>query len=236
MYKDELLEKLKTSGKLVFSTSDAAELLHIHGPELSNLLRSMDRHGHIEKIMRGKYYLKSAPVKDIFAIASKIIEPSYVATESAFERFGLSNIVPSIIRVVSLKGHKPISIKSGKIVFIRFGKKRFFGYNESRWISISSIEKAFVDSMYLGEFPFFTDLVEYHRRMVAYGRTIDYNKLVEYAIKMDSKALLNRAGFFLDYIGKQDAALPLLSKIYKKRRIAVDKSGQEFNNAKWMIR
>ena len=166
MYKDILLEWLKKNRMLVFTAKDASKVLGINGSALSNLLKAMVKNDSIGEIMKGRYYFNGAPIRDIFSIASKIIYPSYIATESAFERFGISNIIPKKIRVITTKAHRPINFNDADLLFIKFKPKRFFGYNESKWISISSIEKAFVDSLYLGEFPFFTDLVNYHKQLI----------------------------------------------------------------------
>ncbi|EQD44962.1 hypothetical protein B2A_09376 [mine drainage metagenome] len=235
MYKNDLVEWLKSSGKLTFTTNDASKALSLKGPSLTRLLSSVARQGIIRKIARSYYYYTSAPVRDIFAIASKIVYPSYIATESAFERYGLSNIIPSIIRVIVTKPHRPVMLNDAKVVFIKFKKENFFGYNESRWISISTVEKAFVDSLYLGEFPFFTDLVGYYKKLESYGHTFNIEKFIGFALRMDSKALINKAGFFLDYIGNGAPAERLHQRIYKKGFVKIDRSGSIFESRKWMI-
>lgn len=235
MYKDTLLEWLNENRELVFTSGEASKVLGLSGPALSNLLGAVVRSGDAGRIIRGKYYFKKAPVKDIFAISSKIIQPSYVATESAFERYGLSDVIPRVVRVITVKAHRQIKTRDANIRFIKFKQERFFGYNESRWISISTLEKAFIDSLYLGEFPFFTDLVKYHKRLIDYGRQVNYEKVVDYALRMRSKTLLNRVGFFLEYIGEGEPE-KLFEHIYRKGRVEIDKSGQSFfNSKKWMI-
>ncbi len=235
MYKEHVLEWLKKDGRLVFTTHEVSKLLNLRGSAASNLLLSMAENGHISQIARGRYYFNGAPVKDIFAIASKIAYPSYIATESAFERLGASNAIPRIIRVITTKARRPVKTKGADITFIKFKAQRFFGYNESRWISISSPEKAFVDSLYLGEFPFFTDLLGYHKKLYSYGHRLDYEKLVSYALRMDCKALVNRMGFFLDRIGKEETAGKLFAHIYRKGMVPIDRSGDKFNDREWMI-
>lgn len=236
MYKNELLNLLKHENRLVFTTAGISQLIGLKGPSLSNLLESMVRQGYLGSISKGRYYFKGAQIRDVFAIASKIVSPSYIGTESAFERYGLSDVIPKIIRVITTRAHRPIKTNEGKITFIRFKKERFFGYNESRWISISSLEKAFVDSLYLGEFPFFTDLVNYHSKLENFGYRLDCDRLVEYALRMKSDALANRVGFFLEHVGEGDYSARLLSHTYRKRRIPADHSGQgSFDSKKWMI-
>lgn len=237
MYKEELLKRLKGEGKLVFTTAEISNMVHLRGPPLSNLIKSMEAQGHIGKIIRGRYYFRQAQVNDIFAIASKIVSPSYVGVESAFERFGVSNVIPKVVRVITTTAHRPIKTSEGAITFIHFKRGRFFGYNESRWVSLSSLEKAFVDSLYLGEFPFFTDLVAYHDRLGSYGYALDYGKMVDYTIRMGSRSLANRVGFFLDQVGMGDRAERLIRHTYRSGAVWIDRSKQStFRNRKWMIR
>ena len=238
MHKDNILNNLKKEDKLVFTVKEAATWTNLNGSALSNLLKSLMKQGYINSIKKGMYYFKGALINDIFAVASNIIDPSYIATESVFERFGLSNIIPKIVRVIAIKQHKQIKMADGtKIIFIKFKKYRFFGYNKSRWISISSLEKAFIDSLYLGEFPFFTNLVDYHKKLKDFGYALDYEKLVDYTLRMKSKTLVNKVGFFLDFIGEEIYSKKLLKYLYKKHMINIDRSGQSsFNNKKWMIK
>ncbi|MCL4373327.1 MAG: hypothetical protein M1360_00775 [Candidatus Marsarchaeota archaeon] len=235
MYKDTLVEWLKSSRRLVFSSKEASKQLGIAGPLLTSVLNSLEKRGTVSRIAKGIYYFSNAPVHDVYAVASKIVCPAYIATESAFERYGISDIIPKDIRVIATRQHRGIEFSGVAVKFIKFKKQNFFGYNESRWISISTIEKAFVDSLYIGEFPFFSDIANYYRKMVSFGRDLDYKRLVEYTLRMDSKVLPNKVGFFLDYVGRSDAASMLLRRIYKKKAVRIDRSGASYKSKKWMI-
>ncbi len=233
----EIVQKMNKSLNVIFTLNNIATLINVKKSNAKKIVTRMIAKNYLGTIEKGKYYIPNTQTSSIFNLASKIIIPCYLGTETAFEYYGLSNIIPKIIRVITPKYHHNILTSNGKIVFIKFSKQRFFGYRESRFISIPDIEKAFVDSLYLGEFPFFTDLVNYYKTLISFDDDINYTKLKEYALKMNSKTLINRVGFFLDYVGKEEEADEILKYIYKNKFVPIDNSKMEkFNNKKWMIK
>lgn len=159
-------------------------------------IHRLTKKGIIHEVERGKYTLLTDP----FEIASHIVFPSYLSFLSAYSIYGLTTQIPINVQTVALKPRKPLSADHTTINFITFKKENIFGYSQQPFrdstIFIADKEKAIVDSLYLPEHCPISETME----AIATG-DLDIQKLVEYALRMDSIVTLKRLGYLLETRG-----------------------------------
>jgi len=159
-------------------------------------IHRLTKKGIIHEVERGKYTLLTDPLE----IASHIVFPSYLSFLSAYSIYGLTTQIPINVQVVALKPRKRLSVDSTTINFITFKKENIFGYRRQPFrdsiICIAAKEKAIVDSLYLPEHCPLSET----REALASGE-FDLQKMVEYALRMNSTVTLKRLGYLLEIRG-----------------------------------
>ncbi len=179
-----LLDTIKNDYKGVFRTYDI-EIIENSNIKYSSLVANrLVEHGYAKRAGRNKFYL---PGTDIFAIASNILEPSYIGISAAFSYYNLVTQIYDTIYVISSKRHKDIEIEGYKIKFITLKNTKIYGYHidKNTYISISDPEKAIVDSVYLANPP-----IAYIEEALDNGidnKLIDIERLLFYSEKIHSK-------------------------------------------------
>lgn len=195
-----MIEGIRRSGLVVFSSLDVARVLECGRSKAHNILSGMIKKGICGRIERDRYILTTfSSEEDVMKIATRIVWPSYISFWTALSFHGLTEQLPITVFVVSTKGHKKIRTEYGDIVFVRFDKRRFFGYEKAGAIQIAEKEKAIVDSLlysrYAGGIP------EVFKCLWNGWGEIDSEQLVNYAIKMNNKSLLKRLGYLIELGG-----------------------------------
>ncbi len=177
----EILASLAAHNKRAFTINDAAKAMGKSKHYASKLLSS---NKEVERIERGKYYIKSGNV-DIYEIASQIVFPSYVSGFAALRHYSLIEQEVVKYTVVTIKRHKQINAAGFSIEFVTFPKSRFFGYKKSSGAYIATVEKAIVDSLYMRSPPYsyVSEALDnaFHKGM------INPNALMNFAREMKSK-------------------------------------------------
>lgn len=145
---------------------------------------------------KGKYTLATDPRE----IATNIVFPSYISFISAYSIHGFTTQTPVELQVVSLKSKKPVSIGNTRLIFIKFKKQNLFGYKRERfgdtYTFMAEPEKAIVDSLYL---PRYCPIAESYAALKS--SDTDINKLIDYALRMNSIVTLKRLGYLLELSG-----------------------------------
>lgn len=193
-------EKLKTNNFAVFKAKDLEMLLKISKTKAYNLIKALKNKGTIKK-KKGFFYFSDA---DEFAVASNVHFPAYVSFWSALNYYGFSDNTPRKIFLATTKYSKEIE----KFKYVCLSKKRFFGYVSVGKIVLAEKEKAIIDSLL---FPKYSGgIKEIKFSLDRAFQEIDKNKLIDYALKMRSKAVIRRLGFLLEILGFKN-----LSKLKK---------------------
>lgn len=141
-----------------------------------------------------------------------MVEPYYLSYWTALSFYGWTEQPSRTIFVATTKIKQPISIQGIEIRFVRLRKARFFGYDEqwsgSRKIKVADKEKAIVDSLdqprYCGE------IVEVAKGLWNGRNDFDFDKILEYSLKMDNGAIIKRLGYLMD-------VLEILSPSYRNK-------------------
>ncbi len=183
----EVLDELALHNKTVFSIYDAARIMNKPTNYVSKLLSNNKK---VRRIERGKYYITNGRGINIYETASQVVFPSYVSMFAAFQFHSVTEQFVVKYSVVSLKRHRPIIIENNAVEFIKIQKERFFGYKKNGNAYVATIEKAIVDSLYLGSPPF-----SYIKEAFAESlrrKIINVDLLVDFALRMKTKATAKR--------------------------------------------
>lgn len=183
----EVLDELALHNKKVFSIYDAARIMNKPNNYVSKLLSNNKK---VRRIERGKYYLTDGRGINIYEIASQVVFPSYVSMFAAFQFYSVTEQFVVKYSVVTLKRHRPIIIENNAVEFIKIQKERFFGYKKNGNAYVATIEKAIVDSLYLGSPPF--SYIEEAFAESLRRKIINVDLLVDFALRMKTKATPKR--------------------------------------------
>lgn len=143
----EMHRKAEKSGRAVFSVQQFANVIGKTRLSAAVYLSRMVKKGLIKRIRRGKFAFSD----DDLAIASQLIEPSYISLNSALLFHGLVQQVPASVECVTARN----TFRFGDlgIIYRKIPGALFYGYEKKRkgnsYILIAEPEKALIDCVYL---------------------------------------------------------------------------------------
>lgn len=195
MKSTEFLKKLNELQQAVFTSNDVQKLTGFTKDYLKVYLFRLKQRKLIREVEKGKYALSLHP----FIIASNVVFPSYISFLSAYFYYGLTTQIPRTAQVISSHSKKELKLEDYKVQFIKIPPLRIFGYYKEKFmdknIFVAEKEKAIIDSLYL---PRYCPLDETN---LALQSEINVDKLIAYALRMDSIVLLKRLGYLLELHG-----------------------------------
>lgn len=189
----DFYHKIEESPLPVFSIKDISRIINKPANYTKVYISRAKQKGIIQSIGRGKYCKSETPIE---VIASNIVFPSYISFLSALNFHGLTSQIPIEIQVVTLKQKKLLGYQNYFIKFVHFQKKRFFGYTHLDNVFIADIEKTLVDGLYLANSIPLDEIIS-----VIQSTELNINKIIDFAIAMDSNVLLKRLGYILNQLG-----------------------------------
>ncbi|MFH1638486.1 MAG: hypothetical protein ABIB71_08725 [Candidatus Woesearchaeota archaeon] len=194
----EFIGNLYRLEKPTFTIKDAARIIGKNENYTRLFINRLKKGGRIKEIEGGKYTILTEPLP----IASNIIFPSYISFITALSYYGLITQLPLVILVASLKPKKGLNIMGQEVKFIKLSKERFFGYRkekvQGKFIFIAEPEKAVIDSLLL---PTYCPIGEAYNAITS--GELGKAKLVEYCLRVNSKVVAKRLGYFLEKAGHE---------------------------------
>lgn len=224
----KVYKKLKENNIQVFKIKDVCLLLQMNKIKVYNIIKSLKKKGAIKSQRKGFIALKET---NEFIIAAAINNPSYISLWSALNYYGFSDQLPKKIFVITAK--KSEEINSFK--YVKISKKRFFGYVKSGELTISDPEKTIIDSLL---FPKYSGGIKEIMLSIKNNiNKINIKKLIGYAFKVESKAVLRRLGFILDNIHYKGKGLKEIKKNIGNGYELLDPALKRKNNLnkKWLL-
>lgn len=204
----------------VFNLHEAAIILDKAEKYVSMRLSKMPK---IRRATKGVYYVRGT---DVGEIATGIVSPSYISLLSAFRYREATTQIPLEIQVIAPIQHRTMIIEGNRIRFIRLHRERIFGYSRLENSIVASLEKAIIDSLYLNLYA--DEAIEVFQDNLS---LIDIGKLIDYGIRMKSRATTSRLGFMIEMLGESaESLLPVRSERYVKFGQEGDK-----RNKKWRV-
>ena len=200
------------------------------------LLSDMTRRGLLMRLKDGLFYIipyeedAGSFVPDWHLIAGCLVSgvaEHYIGYYSALQIHNLITQPSLKEQIVVSKQIRPseIKIKNVRFQFVYHNEKHFFGQRKI-WIdnfnkvSCSDLEKTFIDCLFKPEYA--GGIVETARAIYVSRDKINFDKLLDYAVKFDSQAVVKRLGFLLETLGIGGKIIDELQKIKTSSYVALD--------------
>lgn len=211
----ELLAFFNDRSKPCFGYAEAFQALpDSKEGAVRELLSDMTRRGLLMRLKDGLFYIipyeedADSFVPDWHLIAENLVSGAehYIGYYSALQIHNLITQPSLKEQIVTAKQIRPseIKIRNVRFQFIYHNEKHFFGAKKI-WIdsfnrvSCSDFEKTFIDCLFKPEYA--GGIVETARAIYISRDKISFSKLLDYAVKFDSQAVIKRLGFLLEILG-----------------------------------
>lgn len=253
--KIELLQAIIEAGLRVFETKDIKSIINklgINSVNSYNLISALIRDGWAETIKKGVYKLTPStgisPIHE-FEIAMHLVKPAMISFYSAFYHHGLTEQLPRIIYISTLKEsstpQKGLFKKKAGFNFngieyqiIQVKKDKYYG-GERAWrgespFLVSDLERTLLEGFampqYCGGFP------EVMYGMEQSFQKLNLERLLSYAKRWDI-AVCRRVGWALEQFGIENEQTLSLAQIESPgyRRLDPSREPKGKYSSKWRL-
>ncbi len=191
-----LTDELSRRNITLFTPMDASNILKESRENTYRILSRMEDKGLIERIEKGKYLACSSMDRmHIYEIATKIVTPSYLSLWSALHHYGYTTQVPRTAFVMTTAPKSGLCINNQKIKFVK--TIHFFGYRSEGALVIAEPEKLFIDCLL---YPHYAGGINEIATALEEAELRE-DIIIEYAKKIDNRALNSRLGYLLEITG-----------------------------------
>lgn len=144
------LETLRSMGRPVVRTGEAAAVLGVSTSSASHLLASLQAAGSILRVVPGRWAMTPHPDPNV--VAGWITEPypSCLSLYTALSAHGLITQIPRTVYVVSTADTRTMTTAVGTFSIHRLSPNLFGGYEDHAGVRMATPEKALFDTLYLG--------------------------------------------------------------------------------------
>jgi predicted transcriptional regulator of viral defense system len=211
---NELLSYFNERNKSCFDYAEAFKALSDSKESaVRELLSDMTRRGLLMRLKEGVYFIipyeqnSETFMPDWHLVAEYIVNDAehYIGYYSALQVHNLITQPSLKEQIVVSKQLRPsiIKIKNVSFQFIFHNENHFFG-SKKIWIDnfnkvlCSDLEKTIIDSLFKPDYA--GGIVEIARAIYISKNQIDFGKLLEYAKRFESKAVIKRLGFLLELL------------------------------------
>ncbi len=219
----KLAAKWEAEKQVVVRAKDVIAALNSSSEYAYFLLHNLERKHWLERITTGLYQFvpaaygypeKIAPANSL-VVGAALVEPYYFSYYTANSHYGFTTQMPFTLFIASTKKKPKVEWQSVAFKFVTLSKRKFFGYRLEKAfdaeVYMAEPEKAIVDSF---DKPQYAGGVEHLARITWRGLAkVDKAKLVDYAIRMESHSLIQRLGFIIDSLSKEDIVQPFPSNL-----------------------
>jgi len=213
-----LVARWESEKKALIRASDVQEALDCTVDYAYFLLHNLERKHWLERVTRGLYqfiplsygYPERVPPSNSFVIGAVLIEPYYFSYYTSNSHYGFTTQMPFTFFMATTKKKPAIEWAGSAFKFVTLSKRKFFGYRREKVfdteVNMAEPEKSLVDSF---DKPRYAGGMEQLVRITWRGLPrVKKEKLVEYAVRMNSHALIQRLGFIIDFLVKEDLVKP----------------------------
>jgi predicted transcriptional regulator of viral defense system len=204
----KLILHLEWEKQPVVNIKDAMKIMGVSYDHARQLLHGLVRDRWLARIQPGKYELIPAergeyafPDTNPLFLGSVLVQPYYYSYATAAFFHGLSTQASQMVFIATSQDLPRRRLVRGKEYrLVLQPEHKFFGWSEvnayGSQVNMAEPEKAFLDSLdhpaYAGDIPEVT-------AMLWQGRNnLDWQKIVDFAVRFQSRALLQRLGYMLD--------------------------------------
>jgi len=189
----QVLKRLE--GYPTFNVDTVAGILGKDASYAKVYLNRLKNRGIIHKLQRNVYTVQDDPL----IIASRIIWPSYISLWAALRYHNLTEQTSNNISIVTTrsKSRHNISYKNTVIVFEKVQPLCFFGFSKIRIkdfeLFMAEPEKALIDAVLLKRI----SVAEVYSMLNENRKEISSEKIIDYVLRTQNKALAKRFGWML---------------------------------------
>lgn len=216
-------------GRKVVTARDIIDTLASEGSG-RKVIRNLLKKGWLARLRAGRYLFlppdhgpQNLGENNVLALASAVIEPSYIGWWAAAAFHGFTTQRPMSLSVATLRQASPQVIEGTHIRFVKLTRRKFFGFVTEhlygRDLVVSTATKTVVDC--LDRLDLAGGPAEVARIVFGAAHELEVDELAETALRMKSTALLQRLGFFTDLVG-----WPLLPELRQEIRAAIPNSSR----------
>jgi len=218
-----LVAKWESEKKATVRASDVQEALDCTIDYAYFLLYNLERKHWLERVTRGLYqfiplsygYPERTPPSNSFIIGAALIKPYYFSYYTSNSHYGFTTQMPFTLFIATTKKKPNIEWAGSAFKFVTLSKQKFFGYRREKVfdteVNMAEPEKSLVDSF---DKPRYVGGMEQLARITWRGLPrVKKEKLVKYAVRMNSHALIQRLGFIIDFLAKEELVKPLLRNL-----------------------
>jgi len=214
-----LVARWEAEKKTAIRASDVQHALKCTLDYAYLLLYNLEQKQWLERIETGLYqfvpagygYPDRIPPANAFVIGAAFVKPYYFSYYTSNSHYGFTTQMPFTLFITTTKKKADVKWAGNTFKFVTLSKRKFFGYRFVRVfdveVNMADPEKSLVDSF---DKPRYVGGIEQLVRIAWRGLPrVDEKKLVDYAVRMQSHALVQRLGFIVDFLVKEGLADPL---------------------------
>jgi len=246
-----LLDKINEQKKRCFTIEEAYLLLSNSAKDnVKRMLCNMTKRGLLMRVKEGLYYVipfeqdAKTFMPDWHLLSQYLVGDAeyYIGYFSALQIHSLTTQPNLKEQIVVNKQVKPSTLFVKKIPFqfIYHNEKHFFG-NKKTWIDsfnrvqCSDLEKTIIDCLFKPEYA--GGINEIAKAIYKTKDNIDYSKIMQYAKRFDSQAVIKRLGLLLELLEIKHIAIDELQKLRTNSTVLLEpsypKDGKIFS--RWAI-
>ena len=248
---NELLSYFNDKGEVCFDSKTALKIFpEAKESTVRELLSDMTKRGLLMRVKDGIYYIipyEENPetfMPDWHLIVKYLVKEAkhYIGYYSALQIHSLITQPSLKEQIVVAKQIRPSEVKIKDITFqfIYHNESHFFGEKKT-WIdsfnkvSCSDIEKTRIDCLFKPDYA--GGIVEVARAIYSTKEKLNYSKLLEYAVRFNSQAVIKRLGYILELFEIETDIIEELQKMKTASYVVLDnelpKTGKR--NSRWSI-
>ena len=205
----DLLVRLSSSGKRIFSIEDAQAITGRSYDLTADLVRKLARKRWLVRLVPGKYLiipleagLEGIPMADRYVIAREVLgaTPYYVSHYGAMELHQMTTEPVNTVFVTAPTRRTSRTIAGVEYYFVYASTRSFWGWEEiwatpQEQVRVSDLEKTLLDGAVRPDLC--GGISEVGKGLWLRREDLDEDRLVEYAQRLDHKAGSRRIGFLL---------------------------------------
>ncbi len=187
--------------------SEIIEMLGGTSVQADKIIRSLRRKNWLERLSGGRYLLIPAdrgplgiPDSNMLAIGQYLVEPYYFGYTTAAAHYHFTAQSRRVVWIVTTKQAPERTIRDTIFRFVTVASRKFFGFGATsvyeQTVLMSDREKTILDCVDQPEFA--GGISDLTRIIACAARKLDWDKFCEYAIRLDSIAVVQRFGFLAD--------------------------------------
>jgi predicted transcriptional regulator of viral defense system len=233
---NKLLSHFNERNKACFAYTEAFEALPRSGESaVRELLSDMTKRGLLMRLKKGVYYIipyeqdAESFIPDWHLVAECLTEGArhYIGYYSALQIHNLITQPSLKEQIVVSKQFRPstLIIKNIPFQFIYHNERHFFGA-EKTWIDnfskvhCSDLEKTIIDCLFKPDYA--GGIVEIAKAIYISRDKIKFEKLLDYARRFNSQAVIKRLGFLLELLDIDGDIVNDLQKIKTESYVLLD--------------